>query len=39
VNEVMRVNKGKLEFPGPNDIELPDEYDGAVVALQFPKPL
>lgn len=39
VNEVMRVNKGKLEFPDPNELELPDEYDGAVVALQFPKSL
>ncbi len=37
VNEVMRVNKGKLEFPDANEIELPDEYDGAVVALQFPQ--
>lgn len=37
VNEVMRVNKGKLEFPGPGDVELPNEYDGAVVALQFSK--
>lgn len=39
VDEVMRVNKGKLEFPGPNEIELPDKYDGAVVALKFPQSL
>jgi C4-dicarboxylate-specific signal transduction histidine kinase len=37
VNEVMRVNKGRLVFPGPGDLELPDEFNGAVVALQFPQ--
>ena len=37
VNEVMRVNKGVLRFPGPRDIELPNELDGAVIALQFPQ--
>ncbi|MBV9656736.1 MAG: sensor histidine kinase [Verrucomicrobia bacterium] len=35
VNEVMRTNKGKLMFPDSGDIELPGEFDGAVVALQF----
>jgi signal transduction histidine kinase len=35
VNEVMRVNKGRLIFPDDGDIELPEDLDGAVVALQF----
>lgn len=35
VNEVMRVNKGRLLFPATGDVDLPDEFDGAVVALQF----
>jgi hypothetical protein len=35
VNEVMRVNKGHLVFPGKGDVELPPKIDGAVVALQF----
>ena len=35
VNEVMRTNKGRLVFPDFGDIELADEFDGAVVALQF----
>ncbi len=35
VSEVMRVNKGRLVFPNPGDIELPPGFDGAVVALQF----
>lgn len=37
VNEVMRTNKGRLVFPDSGDIELPNAFDGAVVALQFPK--
>lgn len=36
VNEVMRVNKGRLIFPAHGDVELPPKLDGAVVALQFP---
>jgi len=39
VNEVMRTNKGILVFPASGDIELPEEFDGAVVALQFLQPL
>lgn len=35
VNEVMRVNKGRLAFPAEGDVALPDEIDGAIVALQF----
>ncbi|MFN0303573.1 MAG: ATP-binding protein [Burkholderiales bacterium] len=37
VNEVMRTNKGRLVFPDSGDIELANEFDGAVVALQFLK--
>lgn len=37
VNEVIRVNKGRLLFPATGDIELPEPFDGAVVALQFPE--
>ncbi len=35
VNEVMRVNHGRLVFPSPGDVDLPPEFSGAVVALQF----
>jgi signal transduction histidine kinase len=35
VNEVMRVNKGRIVFPRDGDVDLPDQIDGAVVALQF----
>lgn len=34
-DQVMRVNGGRLDFPGPGDLELPEEYSGAVVALVF----
>lgn len=37
VNEVMRVNKGRLTFPARGDVELPRGVNGAVVALQFPQ--
>ncbi len=35
VNEVMRVNKGRLIFPDDGDIAMPRDLNGAVVALQF----
>lgn len=35
VNEVMRVNKGRLIFPDDGSVELPDSITGAVVAIQF----
>jgi signal transduction histidine kinase len=35
VNEVMRVSKGNLVFPGKGDVDLPPRLDGAIVALQF----
>lgn len=33
----MQVNGGQLVFPGREDVELPADIDGAVVALYFPK--
>ena len=35
VSEVMRVNRGRIVFPSDGDIEIPDQINGAVVALQF----
>jgi C4-dicarboxylate-specific signal transduction histidine kinase len=35
VDEVMAVNKGRLLFPIDGDVDLPNNIDGAVVALQF----
>lgn len=37
VSEVMRVTGGRLVFPSHGDIDLPHVYDGAVVAMQFPR--
>ena len=34
-NLVMGLNGGQLVFPQPGEVELPDEFDGAVVALIF----
>lgn len=34
-NEVMSVHKGRLLFPTHDEVSLPDEIDGAIVALQF----
>ena len=34
-NEVMKSQKGRLEFPEPSDVSLPPGMDGAVVALVF----
>jgi signal transduction histidine kinase len=34
-DQVMRVNGGRLDFPEPADLELPEEFTGAVVALVF----
>lgn len=33
----METIGGKLLFPNAKDIELPEVYDGACVALVFPK--
>ena len=31
----MELNGGQLAFPQPGEVEIPDELDGAVVALIF----
>ena len=31
----MELNGGQLAFPQPGEVEIPDEFDGAVVALIF----
>jgi signal transduction histidine kinase len=36
-DQVMKVQGGRLEFPEPGDLDIPQEYDGAVVALVFEK--
>ncbi len=36
-NLVMELCGGRLIFPQRGDVELPNEFDGAVVALQFPE--
>ena len=38
VSEVMRVSHGRIVFPSGGDIDLPDQIDGAVIALQFLEP-
>jgi signal transduction histidine kinase len=37
VNMVMQMNGGMLRYLEPNEIELPDGYDGAIAALIFRK--
>ncbi len=34
-NLAMELNGGQLAFPQPGEVELPEEFDGAVVALIF----
>ena len=34
-NMAMELNGGQLAFPEPGEVELPNEFDGAVVALIF----
>ena len=34
-NLAMELNGGQLAFPQPGEVELPDEFDGAAVALIF----
>ena len=34
-NLAMELNGGQLAFPEPGEVELPNEFDGAVVALIF----
>jgi hypothetical protein len=37
VNMVMEMVGGKLLFPDRNDLDIPNPYTGAVIALVFPK--
>ena len=34
-DQVMKVQGGRLEFPQLGDLALPEEFDGAVIALVF----
>ena len=34
-NLAMDMHKGQLVFPGPGQAQVPEEYDGAIVALSF----
>jgi signal transduction histidine kinase len=34
-DQVMRTQGGRLEFPEKGDLSLPEEFDGAIVALVF----
>ena len=36
-NMVMELSGGRLIFPDRNDLDLPDEFDGAIVGLVFSK--
>jgi signal transduction histidine kinase len=34
-NMVMQLSEGQLLFPTPEEVDVPDGYDGAVIALVF----
>jgi hypothetical protein len=36
-NMVMELNGGRLAFPDSDEVEVPAEFDGAVLALAFGK--
>lgn len=36
-NMVMELNDGALVFPDHSEVDVPDDFDGAIVALQFSK--
>lgn len=36
-DQTMRQQEGRLAFPGPGDVDLPNGVEGAVIALVFPK--
>lgn len=36
-NMVMDLNDGELAFPDISETDIPEKYDGAIVALRFPK--
>lgn len=35
-NMVMELNDGALLFPDPSEVDVPDNYEGAIIALRFP---
>lgn len=37
-NMVMEINGGRLLFPDRDSVEIPDEFDGAILALVFDTP-
>jgi signal transduction histidine kinase len=37
-NLVMDLSEGRLEFPTPDEANVPEDFDGAVAALVFKKP-
>ena len=34
-NMVMELNDGSLLFPDHSQVDVPDDFEGAVIALQF----
>lgn len=36
-NMVMQLNDGEMLFPDHSEVDIPDEFTGAVVALRFPE--
>ena len=36
-NLVMELGDGRLAFPDAREADVPEEFDGAVVALMFPE--
>lgn len=36
-NMVMELNEGEMLFPDASEVDVPDSYDGAIVALRFPE--
>jgi nitrogen fixation/metabolism regulation signal transduction histidine kinase len=36
-NMVMEMMGGKIQFPSKEDVEIPNVYSGAIIALVFPK--
>jgi signal transduction histidine kinase len=37
-DEIARLHSGRLLFPEPGELDLPAQFNGAVVVFQFPKP-
>lgn len=37
VNMVMQLSGGYLVFPEPGDVDIPEEFDGSVIAMVFPQ--